>query len=210
VYNAIPAAVFPGNVLQQTAIRAAVKLEFAYDLCVQIARVQNIESRPDVSQLLGEIYGYLTLTRSSIFAAEYRAYDWGGGAFFPHQDLAIIRTLMPTWMIRVNDIIETLGAHNLLCTPASGAFADPTLRPLLERYMPGANGVSAQDRSRIFRTAWDFAGSALGSRVELYERYYLASRQRNLTTDHMVAQQSEPWGQVKEFLRECEAVDRLS
>jgi aromatic ring hydroxylase len=206
VYNAIAPAVFPGNVLQQTAIRAAVKLEFAYDLCVQMARIQNTENRPDVSQLLGEIYGYLVLTRSSIFAAEARAYDWGSGAFFPHQDLAIIRTLMPTWMIRVNDIIETLGSHNLLCTPGAGAFADPTLRPLLERYMPGANGVSAHERSRIFRTAWDFAGSALGSRVELYERYYLASRQRNLSTDHMVAQHSETWGQVKDFLQQCEAV----
>ena len=38
VYNAIAPAVFPGNVLQQTAVRASVKLEFAYDLCVQMWR----------------------------------------------------------------------------------------------------------------------------------------------------------------------------
>lgn len=201
LYNAIAPATFFANVLQQTAVRAAVKLEFAYDLCVELARVQNTENRPDVSQLLGEIYSYLTLTRSTLYAAEARAHDWGAGAFFPHQDIGIIRTVMPTWMIRVNEIIETLGAHHLLCTPAAAAFDDPRLKPLLERYMPGANGISAQERSRIFRTAWDFAGSGLGSRVELYERFYLASRQRNLTTDHFMAQQSQQWGQVREYLK---------
>jgi aromatic ring hydroxylase len=59
--------------------------------------------------------------------------------------------------------------------------------------------------ARIFRTAWDFAGSALGGRVELYERFYLSSRQRNLALDHLVAQSTGSWGQLDEFLRECDA-----
>jgi aromatic ring hydroxylase len=205
VYNAIPPAVFPGNVLQQSAIRAMVKLEFAYDLCVQLARVQNTENRPDVAQLLGEIYGFLVMTRSAIIAAEARAHDWGSGAYFPHRDIAIVRTFMPAWMARVNEIIETLGAHNLLCTPSLDAFADAGLGPLLQRYLPGANGIPAEERARIFRTAWDFAGSALGGRVELYERFYLSSRQRNLALDHLVAQATGTWGQVAEFLRESDA-----
>ena len=85
---------------------------------------------------------------------------------------------MPMWMVRVNDIIDTLGAHNLLVTPSSNTFDDPRMRQLLERYMPGANGMSAQERSRIFRTAWDFSGSALGSRVELYERFPMLADKR--------------------------------
>ena len=205
VYNAIPPAAFPGNVLQQSAIRAMVKLEFAYDLCVQMAGVQNSETRPDVAQMLGEIYGFLVMTRSAIIAAEARAHDWGAGAFFPHRDIAIVRTFMPAWMVRVNEIIETLGAHNLLCTPEMAAFRDADLGPLLQRYLPGANGIPAEQRARIFRTAWDFAGSALGGRVELYERFYLSSRQRNLALDHLVAQSTGSWGQLDEFLRECDA-----
>jgi aromatic ring hydroxylase len=205
VYNAIPPAVFPGNVLQQSAIRAMVKLEFAYDLCVQMARLQNTESRPDVAQLLGEIYGFLVMTRAAMVAAEARAHDWGAGAFFPHRDIAVVRTFMPMWMARVNEIIETLGGHNLLCTPSLSAFEDAQLAPLLQRYLPGANGIPAEQRARIFRTAWDFAGSALGGRVELYERFYLSSRQRNLALDHLVAQATGNWGQVAEFLRECGA-----
>jgi aromatic ring hydroxylase len=206
VYNAIAPAVFPGNVLQQTAIRASVKLEFAYDLCVQIARAQNTDKRPDVVMMLGEIYGYLQMTRMAIHSAETRALDTGSGAFFPHPDLAIVKTFMPMWMLRVNDIIDTLGTHNLLVTPSMNTFDDPRMRKLLERYMPGANGMSAQERARIFRTAWDFSGSALGSRVELYERYYLASRQRALAGDHFTAQATEKWGQVQAFLKESGAL----
>jgi len=202
VYNAIAPAVFPSNVLQQTAIRAMVKLEFAYDLCVNMARAQNNETRPDVSQWLGEIYGFMAMTRNAIAGAEARASDWGAGAFFPHQDLAVIRTFMPTWMVRVGEIIEMLGSHNLLCTPAIELFDDPEIAPLLNRYMPGANGVTAQERSQVFRTAWDFKGSALGSRVQLYERFYLGSRQRNLATDHFAGQGDRAWQTYTGFLTE--------
>ena len=45
--------------------------------------------------------------------------------------------------------------------------------------MPGANGASAEDRSNLFRAAWDFTGSELGGRGELYERNYLSSARTN-------------------------------
>jgi 4-hydroxyphenylacetate 3-monooxygenase/anthranilate 3-monooxygenase (FAD)/4-hydroxyphenylacetate 3-monooxygenase len=66
--------------------------------------------------------------------------------------------------------------------------------------MPGSNGMSARERAKLFRTAWDFAGSALGGRVELYERFYLASAQRNQGLDHMIAQMSQSWTQLPEML----------
>lgn len=202
VYNGIAPGVFPGCVLQQTSTRAGVKLEFAYDLCVSMAKVLNIVNRPDVAQMLGEIWSYVTLTKSAARDCEARAYDWGSNCFFPHEDQAAIRSNMSFWMSRINDIIKTIGGHNLLSTPSLEAFDNPEISGLLERYLPGACGISAQERARVFRTAWDFAGSALGSRVELYERYYLGSRQRCQQTDNIVAQKTQKWGQLDEFLRE--------
>ena len=202
VYNAVAPAVFPGNVLHQTAIRAKAKLEFAYDLLCQIAQVTGAQDKPDVTVLLGEVLCYLTLTRSTIIGAEARAYDWGAGAFFPHPDLGILRCVMPGWMVRVNEIVRMLGSHHLLVTPTQAAFDDPEIGPLLEHYLPGANGISARDRAKIMRTAWDFVGSALGSRGELYERFYLASAARNMTTQHKVAQRTGGWGQVTDFLKQ--------
>lgn len=201
VYNSITQGVSPGNTLQQTAIRAMVKLEFAYDLCTSIARVSNSDKRPDVAVLLGEVHAYLSITRSVLHAAEDRAHDWGAGAVFPHKDLAVLRCVMPTWMTRVNEIIRALGSHNLLATPSLALFENPEIGDMLRKYLPGANGISAEDRARIMRTAWDFAGSALGSRIELYEMFYLGSQGRARIGDHMVAQRDHEWGQVREFMQ---------
>lgn len=200
VYNNLNPGVSPGNTLQQTAIRAMVKLEFAYDLCCSVARVTNSLSRPDVAEMLGEIHSYMSLTRSAIIAAEARAHDWGGGAFFPHRDLSVLRCVMPGWMVRVNQIIRAIGSHNLLATPSLALFENPEIGDLLRKYLPGSNGMAAEDRARIMRMAWDFAGSALGSRIELYEMFYLASQGRARIGDHMIAQRGE-WNQVREFMQ---------
>ncbi|MDR2256485.1 MAG: aromatic ring hydroxylase [Arthrobacter sp.] len=188
VYNAVNAATATGSTQQQTAIRASVKLEFAYDVCVQMAKVTGTEAKPETAALLGEIYSYLRIARSVVRDSEARGSDWGNGAFFCHDDISALRTMMPVWMIRVNEIIKTMGSHNLLATPTAAAFEDPRLGPLLRTYLPGAGGISAEERARIFRTAWDFAGSALGGRIELYERFYLGSIARARGLDHKKAQ----------------------
>jgi 4-hydroxyphenylacetate 3-monooxygenase/anthranilate 3-monooxygenase (FAD)/4-hydroxyphenylacetate 3-monooxygenase len=182
--------------MQQTCIRAAVKLEFAYDLCARMARATNADGRPDTAQMLGEVWGYATLTRAGVRAAEAGARDWGNGAFLcDDRPLRALRSILPSWMARTNEIIKLIGSHNLLATPSLAAFDDPELGPKIAHYMRGAKGMTAPERAKLFRTAWDFAGSALGGRVELYERFYLASAARNLALDHRLAQALEQWEQ---------------
>ena len=106
---------------------------------------------------------------------------------------------MPGWMVRVNDILKTIGSHNLLATPSQADFSDPGLSPLLDHFLRGADEYQAEERARLFRTAWDMAGSALGGRVELYERFYLASAPRNYSLAHRMAQMRREWTAVPEF-----------
>ena len=108
--------------------------------------------------------------------------------------------MMPGWMVRMGEILKLLGGHNLLATPEAAAFSVPELGQKLERYLPGARGVSAQERAKLFSTAWDFVGSALGSRTELYERFYLASASRTLGIHHMLAQREQSWTAVPDFI----------
>lgn len=204
LYNSVNQGTATGNTQQQTAIRSAVKLEFAYDLLVEVARTTGQDARPDVVQMLGEVHAYLGITRALIHSAEARSSDWGGGAWFLHDDIGLLRNIMSEWMIRVNDIIKSIGSHNLLATPTQAAFDDPRLGPLLERYLPGAKDVSARERARIMRTAWDFAGSALGSRIELYERFYLGSIGRARMLEHMKAQRNGESGAVRSFFEQTE------
>ena len=116
-----------------------------------------------------------------MFAAEQAAREYGNGMWACDvRPLAALRAALPTWFPRTNEIIRQLGSHNLLTTPAQAALADETLRPLLEKYLKGV-GADAEQRSRLFRLAWDFAATALGSRNEQYERFYLGSVGRSLT-----------------------------
>jgi aromatic ring hydroxylase len=84
----------------------------------------------------------------------------------------------------VAEIITLIGSHNLLATPSRRQLDDPELRPLIDEFLHGAGGVSAEARAALFRLAWDFVGSGLGGRNLLYERFYLASASRNRIIAH--------------------------
>lgn len=207
LYNGLRAAGWAANVFQQTSTRAAVKLEFAYDLCTRMAEIMNVEKKPDVALRLGELWSYAQLTRAATRAAMADARDWGAGAFFcDDKPLRAVRDQMPHWMNRMAELVKSIGAHNLLATPSLAAFDNPEMQPLLDKYMPAANGKDAVERARIFRLAWDFVGSALGGRVDLYEHFYLASQPTNFIRDHMQTLGEGGFGRLDEYLRES---DRL-
>lgn len=202
-YNNLRAAGWAANVFQQTSTRAAVKLEFAYDLCTRMAQIMNVEKKPDVAMRLGELWSYSQLTRAATRAAMIDARDWGSGAFFcDDRPLRAVRAQMPSWMSRMAELLKSIGAHNLLATPSLEAFKNPAMQPLLDKYMPSANGKDAEHRARIFRLAWDFVGSALGARVDLYEHFYLASQPTNFIREHMQTLAEGGFGVLDEFLRE--------
>jgi aromatic ring hydroxylase len=85
--------------------------------------------------------------------------------------------------------------------PSRAALADPALRPLIDQYLAGV-GVDAEQRSRLFRLGWDFAGTALASRNEQYERFYLGSVGRNLTYTQMLDDRTSAKRLVDRLLNE--------
>ena len=200
IYNKLMTAGWLGNIMQQTAIRAAVKLEFAYELGTRMAELLN-DARPDTTRALGEIWCYAALTRAIIRGAESGAYEHGAGTWFCDEEpFHALRPTMPGWMVRANEVIKQLGAHHLLVTPSVADLSHPELGPVVEQYFRGSGLNSAQDRAQVFRTAWDFVGSALGSRTELYERFYLASAARMYSVAHLVAQREHEWTMFDTFI----------
>ena len=202
VYNAVMMTGWWPNIMQQTMIRAHTKLEFAYGLAARMAEAIN-SNTPQTQQMLGEIWSYAEFARSAIAAAEQGAIEYGNGVWFPDiRPLAALRGNVPLWFPRVNEIFRLIGSHNFFTAVPAAQFADAELRPLLDRYLRGANGVTAEQRARIFRLAWDFAGSALASRNEQYERFYLASSARNLANAHLFSERTRANRLVDRFLSE--------
>ena len=186
-YNTVMTTGWYPNIMQQTMIRAQTKLEFAYGLANRMAEAIN-DSAPATRQMLGEIWTYAEFARTAIRSAEAEAFDYGNGVWFPNgSPLAALRAALPTWFPRVGEIITLLGSHNLLAAPTQAQLDDPKLRPLIDKYLRGASDMNAEERARIFRLAWDFVGSALASRNELYERFYLASGARNYQLAQILA-----------------------
>jgi len=202
VYNQVMRTGWFPNIMQQTMIRAQTKLEFAWGLATRMLETINGLQPPNV-QMLGELWTFAEFARSCIQTAEDNAYEFGNGVWFPQgAPLTALRATLPTWFPRVNEIIRLLGGHNLLAAPTTSQFADPELRPLIDKYMRGAGKVTAEERARVFRLAWDFSGSALAGRVELYERFYLTSGARNQQMAHMNASRERADRLVDRFLKE--------
>ena len=201
-YNSVMTTSWPPNIQQQTMIRASVKLDFAWGLALRVAAAINATD-PETMRMIGEIWSYSEFTRSAVIAAETEAREWPGGLWTPASGpLHALRGTLPLWFPRVNEILRLIGSHNVFATPTAAQMADKDLRPLIDQYLPGAKGMPAEERIRIFRLAWDFAGSALASRNEQYERFYLASSPRNLARHLVFADRSRADRLVDRFLKE--------
>ena len=201
-YNTVMTTSWPPNVQQQTMIRASTKLDFAWGLALRMAAAINAQD-PETMRMIGEIWSYAEFTRAAVLAAEVEAREWPGGMWTPAAGpLHALRATLPLWFPRVNEILRLIGSHNLFATPTAAQMADADLRPLIDRYLPGAKGMAAEERIRIFRLAWDFAGSGLASRNEQYERFYLASSPRNLARHLTFADRSRADRLVERFLNE--------
>jgi aromatic ring hydroxylase len=193
LYNTVMAISWWPNIMQQTTVRALTKLEFAYALACRMAAAVGDES--DITtDMLGELACYVEMTRNAIVASEQLCRDYGDGVVFP-DDRALhpMRSLLTEWIPRAMEIIMLIGSHNLLATPSRVMLDDERLRPLIDVYLDTANEDGAEARAALFRLAWDFVGSGLGSRVELYERFYLGSRTRNRKMMHISSQETTGW-----------------
>ena len=206
VYNQVMTRSWNPNVMQQTMVRASTKLEFSWALATAMTEAIGDKS-PVAQQMLGELWSYAELARAAVENAEDHATEWGAewgeSVWFPEAaPLSALRATMPFWMPRANEIIKLLGSHNLLATPTWHMMNNAELRPYIDKYLHGASGISAERRIRLFRLAWDYAGTALASRVELYERFYLTSGARNQQRAQANAKRDRAMALVERFLNE--------
>ena len=203
VFNSVMQTTWMPNIMQQTMIRAAVKLDFAWGLARRMARTINAVDGA-TEQMLGEIWSYAEFARAAIIAAEAGAYEHGDGFWIPDlKPLYALRCMLPGWFPRVNEIISLIGSHFMLATPRARQFDYPELRPLLDAYLSGAGEIDAKERAAVFRLAWDFVGTGLGGRNEQYERFYLASGARNLQRAHTIADKDRSNRLVDRFLTDA-------
>src|SRR5262245_22674863 len=189
-----------GHIMHQAFTRAYVKLAFAFGLGHLIANATGVVRFDHVQEKLGQMWNMMELSRAAIVAAEAGSALDAGGVWYPDdRSFIALRREMPERIPRANELLRVIGGGGFMATP-SRRDLDGELRPLIDMYYQSA-GAEAERRIRLFRLAWDYLGSDLGGRGELYERFYLSDSYRMTALAYTIAYKSFPESLVEQFLR---------
>jgi 4-hydroxyphenylacetate 3-monooxygenase len=99
---------------------------------------------------------------------------------------------------RMVEILQLLGSSSFMIIPSEADFASP-LAPDIEQYL-ATDTAAARDRVRLFRLAWDVAGSAFGSRQVLYERFFASDPLTRARILNAIYPKAEITRRVRDFL----------
>jgi 4-hydroxyphenylacetate 3-monooxygenase len=108
------------------------------------------------------------------------------------------RNLFMTAYPRMIEILQLLGSSSFMITPSEADFKGP-LAADIEQYLATDN-TTARDRVRLFRLAWDVAGSSFGSRQVLYERFFASDPLTRARALAAMYPKSEAMERVLDFL----------
>jgi 4-hydroxyphenylacetate 3-monooxygenase len=183
----------------QGAAKNLAKCEFVLGLALLMTQTLGNAQLAHTEQYIGELMLYTELMRSCMRAAEADAAvdQWGVmcPAILPVEST---RNLMMTAYPRMIEILQLLGSSSFLIQPSEADFSGP-LKPEIEQYLATDN-TAARDRVKLFRLAWDAAGSAFGSRQVLYERFFASDPLTRARAMAAIYPKGEMIDRVREFL----------
>lgn len=157
----------------QAQIRLSVKLKFLLGIARKIAAMNRTEVIPSVQETLGELAGVVAHVEGMLLAAEYTAFEDQYGVWKPNpRFLYGAMSLQAETYPRALHLLRHLSGGGVLQVPSSyKELVNPETGPDVERYVR-STGVSAEERLKLFRLAWDLVGSEFGGRHHQYEMFY--------------------------------------
>ncbi|MEV4104588.1 4-hydroxyphenylacetate 3-hydroxylase N-terminal domain-containing protein [Nonomuraea sp. NPDC049649] len=196
---------FPERFTFHGCTRLAVKLEFLAGLLAKALEITGTQDFRGVQSRLGEVLAWRNLFWALSDAAARNPVPWVGGAVLPNPQYGLAyRWFMQIGYPRVKEIIEQDVASGLIYVNSSADdFRNPEIRPYLDRFLRGSNGVDAVERIKVMKLLWDSVGTEFGGRHELYERNY-AGNHENTRVELLSAQIADgKLDAYKAFVDEC-------
>ncbi len=198
IYNLMGPA-FAGTMTLQAVIRGTVKLRFLTGLAFLVAKAVGRTELPRYQEILGELVGTVELAEGLLTASAHdvlnnfnhplegqegslslRASDRvvipGVGSLFGVSgrgmlSITAVRLFFPQAMTRAIDAIRLMGSSGLILTPTEKDLTHPDLQRSLAQYLRGKD-MSAEERLRIMKMAWDIVGTEFGGRQFMYEWFF--------------------------------------
>jgi len=185
----------------QGAAKNIAKCEFVLGVALLMTKTLGNGHLPHSEERLGELMLYTELMKACMRAAEADAQldEWGVmcPAALPAEST---RNLFMTAYPRMVEILQLLGSSSFMITPSEADFSGP-LAPEIEQYL-ATDTATARERVKLFRLAWDIAGSAFGSRQVLYERFFASDPLTRARALGALYPKDETMARVQEFLDE--------
>ncbi|HEV2783522.1 MAG TPA: 4-hydroxyphenylacetate 3-hydroxylase N-terminal domain-containing protein [Actinophytocola sp.] len=196
---------FPERFTFHGCTRLAVKLEFIAGLLAKAVEITGTKDFRGVQSRIGEVLAWRNLFWAFSDAAARNPIKWTNGAVLPNPQYGLAyRWFMQIGYPRVKEIVHQDIASGLIYLNSSAEdFKNPDIRPYLDKYVRGSNGIDSVERVKVMKLLWDAVGTEFGGRHELYERNY-AGNHENTRVELLNAQLAN--GQVdgyKSFVDEC-------
>lgn len=187
------------HLIHQFATKNIAKCEFVLGVAFLMVETIAVEGFQHVQEKLAEMILYLESMRALVRAAEADTTIEENGVAYPAPlPLATARNLMPRYYPRMIEILQLLGASGFMATPSSADF-DAAIGPDLDRYFQAAR-ADARERVKLFRLAWEIAGSNFGSRQVLYERFFSGDPVRNMASLYLSYDKTAAIARVRALL----------
>ncbi len=188
-----PASGFVPRFTLHGCTRLAVKLDFISALFSMALEATGSRAFRGPQTAVGEVLGWRNLFWAISDAMVKSPVAWEGaqGYNLPNLNYGLsYRIFAPMAYSRIKELIERHVASGLIYLPSSALdFESPAVRPYLDRFVRGSNGMAAIDRVKLLKLLWDALGSEFGGRHELYETNS-AGNYENIRVETMLAAQA--------------------
>jgi 4-hydroxyphenylacetate 3-monooxygenase oxygenase component len=164
---------FGALINMQTASRMLSQLEFFCGLAMKVADAIGITGFLHVQEKLGEMLSHMEIARAVFYGAEAMAQPGPGGVWLPGgHGLRAFHLQTGKVYSRFVEIVQTLAAGGFFYLPSEADLANTEIRPVIDKFVRGRAGVSAEERIALFKLAWDVTGDTFAQRMQQYVRFY--------------------------------------
>ena len=134
----------PHRIWFHGATRLAVKIDLIAGLMLKAVRINGTDKFRGVQAKVGEIIGYRNLFWGLSSAMARTPEPWLDGHVVPDFDASVAyRLFSATAIPHIRSLVQaSLGSALIYLNGHARDFKTPELRPLLDRYLRGSNGVT--------------------------------------------------------------------
>ncbi len=207
VNNFFPRSGFLPRFMFQGCTRLAVKLDFLAGLLLKAVEATGVKDFRGVQAQVGEVLAWRNCFWGLTDAMARTTIPWTEGYVLPNLEYGLAYRVMASIAYpKIKEIIENTLASALIYLPSSALdFKVPELRPLLDQFVRGSNGYTAESRVKLMKLMWDAIGSEFGGRHELYERNYFGNHESIRFETLLVADVTGASARYKGFAERCMA-----